>query len=86
MIDNNKIIETLEKKLMTFGGDVKTQNVGTVIKNTDGVVVATGLSRAIMGEKVIFENGNKGSLDPVVGKDPEGNRHVVGPDFSSTEG
>ncbi|OGH28663.1 MAG: F0F1 ATP synthase subunit alpha, partial [Candidatus Levybacteria bacterium RIFCSPHIGHO2_12_FULL_39_9] len=62
MIDNNKIIETLEKKLMTFGGDVKTQNVGTVIKNTDGVVVATGLSRAIMGEKVIFENGNNGTI------------------------
>ena len=62
MIDNNKIIETLEKKLMTFGGDVKTQNVGTVIKNTDGVVVATGLSRASMGEKVIFENGNNGTI------------------------
>lgn len=62
MIDNNKIIETLEKKLMTFGGDAKTQNIGTVIKNTDGVVVASGLSRAIMGEKVIFKNGNAGTV------------------------
>lgn len=62
MIDNNKIIETLEKKLMTFGADAKIQNVGTVIKNTDGVVVATGISRAIMGEKVIFKNGDTGTV------------------------
>jgi len=62
MIDNNKIIEALEKKLMTFGGDTRTRNVGTVIRNTDGVITATGLSRAIMGEKVIFENGNAGTI------------------------
>lgn len=62
MIDNNKIIEALEKKLMTFGEDPKTQNVGTVIKNTDGVIVASGLSRATMGEKVIFEDGNTGTV------------------------
>ncbi len=62
MIDNNKIIETLEKKLMTFGTDAKTQNVGTVVRNTDGVIVASGLSQAIMGEKVIFENGDIGTV------------------------
>ncbi|MBF8250086.1 MAG: synthase subunit alpha [Candidatus Levybacteria bacterium] len=62
MIDNSKIIETLEKKLMSFGGDVKTENVGTVIKNTDGVITATGLSRAIMGEKVVFKDGNAGTI------------------------
>jgi len=62
MIDNNKIIETLEKKIMTFGGDGKTQNVGIVIKNTDGVITASGLSRATMGEKVVFDNGNIGTI------------------------
>lgn len=62
MFNNNKIIETLEKILMTYGGDVKVQNVGTVVKNTDGVIVASGLSRAIMGEKVIFENENIGTV------------------------
>jgi F-type H+/Na+-transporting ATPase subunit alpha len=62
MINDSKIIETLEKKLMTFGEDVKTQNVGTVIKNTDGVVVASGLSRATMGEKVTFKDGNAGTI------------------------
>ncbi|MDP2638207.1 MAG: F0F1 ATP synthase subunit alpha, partial [Candidatus Levybacteria bacterium] len=62
MIDNDKIIQELEKKLMTFGGNSKTQNVGTVVKNTDGVIVASGLSKSIMGEKVIFENGNEGMI------------------------
>jgi len=62
MIDDNKIIEALEKKLMTFGGNAKTQNVGTVTKNTDGVIIATGLSRAFMGEKVVFQDGNAGMV------------------------
>jgi len=62
MIDDNKIISELEKKLMTFEGSSKTQNVGVVIKNTDGVIVASGLSKAIMGEKVLFKNGNAGQV------------------------
>ena len=62
MIDNDKIIQTLEKKLMSFGEDAKTQNVGTVVKNTDGVIVALGLSKATMGEKVFFEDGNSGII------------------------
>jgi len=62
MIDNNQIIKNLEKKLMSFGVDSKTQNVGTVVKNTDGVIIANGLSRAIMGEEVIFEDGNAGMV------------------------
>lgn len=62
MIDNDKIIQALEKKLMTFGEDVKTQNVGSVIKNTDGVVIVSGLSKARMGEKVVFKNGQTGTV------------------------
>lgn len=62
MIDNNKIIEELSKKLMTFAGDSKTQNVGEVIKNTDGVIVATGLSKALMGERVNFKSGDTGMI------------------------
>lgn len=57
MIDNNRIIQSLEKKLMTFGEDSKTQNIGEVIKNTDGVITASGLSKAVMGEKVFFRDG-----------------------------
>lgn len=62
MIDNDKIIKELERKLMTFGGNSKTQNIGFVVKNTDGVIVANGLSRAVMGEKVIFKDGHIGMI------------------------
>lgn len=62
MIDSKDIIAGLEKRLMTFGTDKKTQNVGTVEKVTDGVIVATGLSKALMGELVEFEGGSSGLI------------------------
>lgn len=60
MISNKAVIEQLEKKLSTFGSDVKTHNIGTVIKNTDGVITASGLSQAKMGELVRFNNNTEG--------------------------
>ncbi len=62
MIDSEKIINELEKSLMSFGADPKTQNIGKVEKNTDGVVIASGLSKSFMGEKVSFENGKSGMV------------------------
>lgn len=62
MIDEKNIIDTLERNLMTWGKDPKTHNVGTVEKNTDGVIVASGLSQATMGEMVKFENGVSGVI------------------------
>jgi len=62
MIDNATIIENLEKRLSTFTTDPKRQNVGTVEKNTDGVITASGLSKAFMGEMVQFEDGSMGSI------------------------
>lgn len=60
MIDSQKIIQDLEKRLMTFGVDKKTQNVGTIEKITDGVIIAEGLSKSFIGEVVLFENGASG--------------------------
>jgi len=60
MIDNTKIIENLEKRLSTFTSNPKTQNVGVVEKNTDGVVSVSGLSKAFMGEIIEFEEGTRG--------------------------
>jgi len=60
MIDNTKIIENLEKRLSAFTADPKTQNVGTVEKNTDGVVSVSGLSKAFMGEIIEFQEGSRG--------------------------
>ncbi|MCL5439046.1 MAG: F0F1 ATP synthase subunit alpha [Patescibacteria group bacterium] len=62
MIDSKNIIENLEKRLMSFGQEQKTQNVGVVEKITDGVVIASGLSKAIMGEKVQFSDGSSGLI------------------------
>lgn len=60
MITNKNILDQLEEKLSTFGQDKKTQNIGKVLKNTDGVIVASGLSQALMGEKVKFSDGVEG--------------------------
>jgi len=62
MIKNEDIIKELEKNLMTFSPNARTKNVGVVEKNSDGVVIASGLSQAFMGEQVEFENGEKGMV------------------------
>jgi len=59
-MDSNEIINKLEHRLMTFDANPKIQNIGTVIKNNDGVIVASGLTRAQMGEMVTFDNGSRG--------------------------
>src|ERR1700704_6239031 len=59
-MNSTEIIATLEKKLMQFDTNPKLQNVGTVVKNNDGVIVASGLTKAQMGEMVEFDNGSQG--------------------------
>lgn len=60
MIDEKQILEQLKQGLSSFDFDKKAQNIGFVEKITDGVVVSSGLSHALMGEEVIFENGSSG--------------------------
>jgi F-type H+/Na+-transporting ATPase subunit alpha len=62
MIDNKTIIENLEKRLSSFSADPKTQNIGRVEKNTDGVISASGLTRAFMGEIIAFQDGSTGFI------------------------
>ncbi len=62
MIDNNDIIKELEKRLGNFNVDPKTQNIGAVEKNTDGVISASGLSKAFMGELIDFQDGSTGFI------------------------
>lgn len=61
-MNNTDIIKKLEQTLMIFDTNPKVANVGTVEKNTDGVIVATGLSKAKMGELVAFENRSTGVI------------------------
>ncbi|MBA3723782.1 MAG: F0F1 ATP synthase subunit alpha [Candidatus Levybacteria bacterium] len=62
MIDNKSIIENLEKRLSAYTEDPKVQNVGKVEKNTDGVITASGLTHAFMGEIIDFAGGNRGFI------------------------
>src|SRR5258706_9033209 len=62
MIDSQAIIENLEKKLGSFTANPKTQNVGRVEKNTDGVIQASGLTKAFMGEIIDFQDGSTGFI------------------------
>ncbi len=60
MIKSNDIIGLLEKRLGDFSSDPKTQNIGIVEKNNDGVIIASGLSKAMIGEKLSFTTGESG--------------------------
>ena len=59
MINEENIIKNLEKNLNS-NSDPKLQNVGYVEQNTDGVITVNGLTKAVMGELVEFENGVRG--------------------------
>lgn len=62
MIDEQKILQDLEKKLSDFGTDAKVRNVGRVEKNIDGVITARGLTKAAMSEIIEFESGATGFI------------------------
>ncbi|HET9947128.1 MAG TPA: F0F1 ATP synthase subunit alpha [Patescibacteria group bacterium] len=61
-MNSDDILKKLEKNLMHFDTSAKTANVGTVVSITDNIVVATGLSKALMGEEVSFEDGTLGLI------------------------
>lgn len=61
-IQENDIIKQLEKRLVSFEGTASTQNIGLVEKNNDGVITASGLTKAVMGEMVTFDNGSTGVI------------------------
>src|SRR5437660_1292974 len=60
MIDSANIIKQLEKRLGTISVDSKVEHIGSVIKNNDGVITASGLSKITMGEMVEFDKGDRG--------------------------
>lgn len=62
MIKAEDVIKDLETKLATYSYDSRTKNIGKVEKNNDGVIVASGLSRAAMGEQVVFPDKTLGVI------------------------
>jgi F-type H+-transporting ATPase subunit alpha len=62
MNNTEDILKQLESRLTSFSGNAKTENIGTVEKNNDGVLTVSGLSKAVMGERVVTENGINGVI------------------------
>jgi F-type H+/Na+-transporting ATPase subunit alpha len=60
MIDSNDIIKQLEKRLSATTLGAKTEHVGKVVANNDGVITASGLSKVTLGEMVEFDKGDQG--------------------------
>lgn len=61
-MSGDDIIKKLEKQLMHVEGGASAQNVGTIETVGDSIVVASGLSKAVMGEEVLFEDGTPGMI------------------------
>ena len=60
MKTSDEIIKQLKKRLEAFDNKLSVRNTGVVEKNTDGVIITSGLSNAQMGEQVEFENKSQG--------------------------
>lgn len=61
-MNSDEIIKKLEKQLMHVEETTKPQNVGMVETVGDSIVVASGLSKAVMGEEVVFSDGTRGMI------------------------
>ena len=53
-------IKEIEKKLSSINISPKSENVGNVLRISDGIIHASGLSLAGFGEEVEFEDGTRG--------------------------
>ncbi len=61
-MNGDDIIKKLEQNLMHIDTSAKAQNVGVVEQVGDSIIVASGLSKAVMGEEVAFEDGTPGLI------------------------
>ena len=61
-MNSEEILKKLESSLSKVDVSSKTQNVGVVEKVTDNIIVASGLSKALMGEEVLFSDGTPGLI------------------------
>lgn len=61
-MNSEEILKKLESNLSKVNTTTKEQNIGTVEKVTDNIIIASGLSKALMGEEVIFQDGTPGLI------------------------
>ena len=61
-MNSDDIIKKLEQQLMHVEGGSTSQNIGKVETVGDSIVVASGLSKAVMGEEVAFPDDTRGMI------------------------
>jgi F-type H+-transporting ATPase subunit alpha len=62
MNNADAIIQKLEKRLSNSHTSTRVSNIGTIEQLGDEVVRIVGLSKAVMGEQVVFSDGTKGQV------------------------
>lgn len=60
MSQSSTLLNQIEQEIAKADISHAAKNIGSVIRVTDGIVLATGLSEVEMGELVVFANGVKG--------------------------
>ena len=56
----DEIASVIQKEIEDFRGQIETAEVGRVLEVGDGIARCYGLSSAISGEMVEFQNGTRG--------------------------
>lgn len=61
----NDIISVLKSDISGFEGDFNEEEGGRILSLHDGIVSVSGITRAVYGEIVLFENGMKGLVQNI---------------------
>lgn len=64
-VDNESVITVLKQNIKDFIPAEEIEEIGTVVRIGDGIAVVHGLSQAMYGEIVVFENGIKGMVQDI---------------------
>src|SRR3989344_2763882 len=59
---NNPVVEKIIREIEAFAPAAESEHVGAVTAVGDGVVAIDGLSKAVMSEIILFEEGKGASL------------------------
>ena len=63
--DNKEVLEVLRKDVKSFKENLQGEEVGQVVKVGDNIATVVGLSNAVYGEIVVFEDGTKGMVQNI---------------------
>ncbi len=64
-VDNDSVLAVLQKNIKDFMPKSETEEIGSVIRIGDGIAVIHGLTHAMYGEIVVFDNGVKGMVQDI---------------------